>query len=256
MSGKRRVGVLVAVGMVAFALSSCGGSSEEPPATSSAPAPAPVQTAEPAPTTDADAACAVIGDGGSESIVQRIPTALTSIGATIGQEQIDELLDINEKLGEAIDLAPTDLAAALTSLKVPFQQAQDAVDSGSGSLSMDTASVAADVTEVLELCVSAGYSVAEADTGAASGAAGVEAALASWSTVSAVTETEPGRFEIQTGIVDPRGDDGSPEALEAIAICEAAVGAGAAYVAVLEADGTHFVLYGHPSVPAGACGEV
>lgn len=256
MSMKTRAGVLAVAVVGAFAVSSCGGPSEEPPATSSAPAPAPVHTTEPAPAPDADAACAVIGDGGSESVVQRIPTSLTSIGATIGQEQIDELLDINGKLGDAIELAPTDLAAALTSLKVPFQQAQDAMDSGSGSLSMDTASVAADVTEVLELCVAAGYSVAEADTGAASGAAGVETALASWTTVSAVTETEPGRFEIQTSIVDPRGGDGSPEAQEAMAICEAAVGAGATYVAVFEADGTHFVLYGHPSVPVGTCAEV
>lgn len=256
MKIKAHAVVLAVASMVAVVVSGCGSSSEEPAETSAAPAPAPVETTEPASTPDADAACAVIGDGGSESIVQRIPTALTSIGATIGQEQIDELLDINAKLGEAIELAPTDLAGALTSLKVPFQQAQDAVGSGSGSLSMDTASVAADVTEVLELCVAAGYSVAEAGTGAASGVPGVEAALASWSTVSAVTKTEPGRFEIHTSIVDSRGDDGSPEALEAIAICEAAVGAGAAYVAVLEADGTHFVLYGHPSVPAGACGEV
>lgn len=247
-----RAGVSAIAVMIAFAVSSCGGSSDEPPATSSAPAP--VRTTGPAPTPDADAACAVIGDGGGESVVQRIPTSLTSIGSTIGQEQIDELLYINEKLGEAIELAPTDLAAALTSLKVPFQQAQDAVDSGSGSLSMDTASVAADVTEVLELCVAAGYSVAEADTGAASDAVGVEAALASWPTVSAVTGTEPGRLEIQTSIVDPR--DGGPEAHEAIAICQAAVDPGVASVAVLEADGTHFVLYGHPSVPSGECGEV
>ncbi|WHP18805.1 hypothetical protein [Cellulomonas sp. ES6] len=255
MKMKAHAVVLAVASMVALVASGCGSSSDEKLAETTA-APAPIETTEPAPTPDADAACAVIGDGGSESIVQRIPTALTSIGATIGQEQIDELLDINEKLGDAIELAPTDLAAALTSLKVPFQQAQDAMDSGSGSLSMDTASVAADVTEVLELCVAAGYSVAEADSEAASDAAGVEAALASWSTVSAVTETEPGRFEIQTSIVDPRGDDGSPEAQEAIAICQAAVDAGATYVAVFEADGTHFVLYGHPSAPPGACGEV
>lgn len=75
--------------------------------------------------------------------------------------------------------------------------------------------------------------------------------------VKSATETEPGRMTIETGIVDPRGADGSEAARTAIAICEAAVAIfGPNYVAVMEDDGTHFVLYGHPSVPKGACAEV
>ena len=68
-------------------------------------------------------------------------------------------------------------------------------------------------------------------------------------------EVEPGRIEVTTSIVDPRGDSGSAEAVAAIAICEATVGLGANYVSVLEADGTTFVLYGHPSYGA-TCTEV
>ena len=81
--------------------------------------------------------------------------------------------------------------------------------------------------------------------------------------ITSAVETEPGRLEVSTTIVDPRGDDGSPEAQLAIAVCEAAVGllegAGAgegAYVAVFEDDGTHFVLYGHPRVTEGECTEI
>lgn len=68
-------------------------------------------------------------------------------------------------------------------------------------------------------------------------------------------ETEPGRIEVSTSIVDPRGDDGSAEAQAAIAICQAAVGLGATYVSVLEEDGSTFVLYGHPTY-GDVCTEV
>lgn len=224
--------------------------------TSSTPTPSPTPT--PTPTKDAIAACSIFGDGGSRSVMQRIPIALTSIGASLTSDQLDELLAINDALTDAIAVAPTDLAGALTSLNVPFQQAADVMDAGGGSLSMDTASVASDVTEVMTLCVGAGYTVSGATAAADTGSllAAVEEALAPWPAVTAVTQTEPGRISVATSIVDPRGDDGSPEALDAIAICEAAASTGATYVSVMEADGTHFVLYGHPSYPAGQCTEV
>jgi hypothetical protein len=72
-----------------------------------------------------------------------------------------------------------------------------------------------------------------------------------------VTEIEPGRIRIYTSVVDPQTASGSEAAVTAIAICESAVALfGPSYVSVLEDDGTSFVLYGHPSVPEGACTEV
>lgn len=74
--------------------------------------------------------------------------------------------------------------------------------------------------------------------------------------VLAVTETEPGRLEVETDIVDPRGDPGSPEAETAILICEAAVAfAEVTNVSIFESDGTTFVVYGHPLYSNG-CTEV
>ena len=79
--------------------------------------------------------------------------------------------------------------------------------------------------------------------------------------VAIATETEPGRLEVETDLIDPRGDSGSPEAQTAMQICEAAVsllkedGAQEPYVAVLEEDGTHWILHGHPAYPDG-CTEV
>lgn len=83
-------------------------------------------------------------------------------------------------------------------------------------------------------------------------------ASAAWAgSVTAVTETEPGRLSIDTTLIDPRGAADSEAAKTAIAICESAVQLyQPSYVAVKEKDGTHFVLFGHPSVSRGACAEV
>lgn len=70
--------------------------------------------------------------------------------------------------------------------------------------------------------------------------------------VTAVTEVEPGRVDLETTIVDPRGDNDSPEAQSAIAACQATVallGDAATYVRVYEADGTSFVLYSVDQLP-------
>lgn len=75
--------------------------------------------------------------------------------------------------------------------------------------------------------------------------------------IKSVTETKPGRIRVDTSVVDPRGANGSEAAVTAIAICESTVALfGPSYVTVLEDDGTNFVLFGHPSVPKGACTEV
>jgi hypothetical protein len=74
--------------------------------------------------------------------------------------------------------------------------------------------------------------------------------------VTDAAEIQPGRIQLDTTIVDPRGEDGSPEALEAIGLCEQAMAIpGVMHVSVMEADGTTFVLAGHPSV-GDECTEV
>lgn len=74
--------------------------------------------------------------------------------------------------------------------------------------------------------------------------------------ITLAEETEPGRISVETTLVDPR-TDGSAEAKEATAICEAASELdGVTYVSVLEEDGTSWVLYGHPAIPKGECAEV
>lgn len=93
------------------------------------------------------------------------------------------------------------------------------------------------------------------DQPAAEPAADVETSVrAASDAVEGVTETEPGRWEVETSLTDPR-TDGSAEAAEAITICEAAVEGGADFVYVLESDGTIYVVYGHPSY-GDTCTEV
>lgn len=77
------------------------------------------------------------------------------------------------------------------------------------------------------------------------------------SVVTKATEEEPGRISVETTLVDPRGGEDSPAAKQALAICEVlAAKTDVTYVSVKEADGTNWVLFGHPKVPKGACGEV
>lgn len=84
-----------------------------------------------------------------------------------------------------------------------------------------------------------------------------DAAGAAGEAITKAEETEPGRISVETSLVDPRGEDGSTEAKQAIEICEAAAGLdGVTYVSVLEEDGTSWVLFGHPAVPEGECAEV
>lgn len=67
-------------------------------------------------------------------------------------------------------------------------------------------------------------------------------------------------LRIETSITDPRGDHGSPEAQQAISICEAVVSAlEPTYLRVNEADGTAFVIFQgreFMDIPANTCGEV
>ncbi len=83
--------------------------------------------------------------------------------------------------------------------------------------------------------------------------------VAAWlASVTIAIQTEPGRVTVETTLVDPRGDDGSPEAQTAIAVCEATVALDSTItnVTVAEQDGSSWILFGHPSVPVGECGEV
>ena len=62
--------------------------------------------------------------------------------------------------------------------------------------------------------------------------------------VSAKQEGEAGHMEIQTTILDPRGEDGGDAAAKAVAICEAVVADMAPTgLRVLEGDGTTFVAW-------------
>ena len=87
-------------------------------------------------------------------------------------------------------------------------------------------------------------------------AGAVSAALADDPHVTGVESSENGRVEVSTDLTDPRSDNRA-EAGQAMAICEAAAEVeGVDYVNVTESDGTSWVLYGHPSYPAGECTEV
>lgn len=75
--------------------------------------------------------------------------------------------------------------------------------------------------------------------------------------VTSAVEKEPGRIDVQTSIVDPRGPDGSRPALDAVRLCNKIVQGidGLTHVKILEADRTTFAAYGIPIINDGKCGE-
>lgn len=76
------------------------------------------------------------------------------------------------------------------------------------------------------------------------------------SLIVSAEETEPGRIEVQTTIVDPRGEDGSRPALDAVRLCNKVVEMGGlTNVDILEKDRTTFAVYGVSIVNDGKCGE-
>lgn len=159
----RTIGIaLVLVGVLAGCADEAKDPAVAPSQTPVAPA-APTSTApaSSAATKSVDKACsAIIDEASGESVLERIPDSLIGIGSSLSGDQLDELVSINAALREAIDVAPADIAAPLRSLQVPFQQVQDVVDAGGGSLDMDTSGVAKDVTALMSACADAGFSVA------------------------------------------------------------------------------------------------
>lgn len=68
--------------------------------------------------------------------------------------------------------------------------------------------------------------------------------------VTSATRDDTGFIEVQTSITDPRGDDLSPEAADALAICVGIADQGETRGRILEADGTTFV-----TLRDGVCAE-
>ncbi len=85
----------------------------------------------------------------------------------------------------------------------------------------------------------------------------VNEALSNVDTVSGIEQTGSASVQVNTTIVDPRGEDGSAEAAEALAVCETAAAAvdGIQSLTVNEADGTGLALYRTDAGTLGPSGE-
>lgn len=171
------------------------------------------------------------------------PTVPDLLGATVTQAA--EML-------AAIDVAPTFIE----------QSTQTEVDPSTGGDRL-VMSTYPDMGDPLPADGTLDVFLYDAPDAAPAGLQGaVTTALADEPAVTSVEVAEGTRVRVFTSLEDPRGDDGSPAAVEAIRICEAAVAAAAesgfqlVSLTVMEADETSWILWGHPSVPAGVCTEV
>ena len=112
------------------------------------------------PTADALAACeAFIGDAGDDTLMQRVPAALNSIGPELDAASTQELVDIAAEIAAAIAVAPAEIAVHLRSIQLPFQQAADALAGGGGAVTLDTGAARDAVAPLLMACADAGYTV-------------------------------------------------------------------------------------------------
>jgi len=112
------------------------------------------------PPADALAACeAFIGDAGDNTLMQRVPAALNSIGPELDAASTQELVDIAAEIAAAIAVAPAEIAVHLRSVQLPFQQAADALAGGGGAITLDTGAARDAVAPLLMACADAGYTV-------------------------------------------------------------------------------------------------
>jgi hypothetical protein len=114
----------------------------------------PAQAADGAdPTT---VACGLFANGGDNSLVNRIPPAITGISEDLTPAQLAEIIDVNQSLTAIINQAPPDLAAILAPINSPLQQF---VDSG-GTVTLDSdyeVRVLRNILDGMKWCADAGF---------------------------------------------------------------------------------------------------
>ncbi len=160
----------VAAGAVAtFALAACSAEDATPVA------PPPTVSADveqetvsvapetPEPAGDPLAACAALFDGGADSIVQRAPNLLVEVPESLDTTSAQPYMVMDSELRVVLDLAPSEMQDAVESIRAPFAAISAAVTAGDSEVSSDTSDVAEAVTDLMEECVDAGFSIEEAE---------------------------------------------------------------------------------------------
>lgn len=117
------------------------------------------ETPTPKPTVDPIAACAMVFDGGRDSILERIPVALAGIDDELTPYEVSDMQYIDRTLTGAAEIASPESAAAFKALGEPFAAVANASENGREQVSVDTASVMTNLTDAMQTCVDAGYVV-------------------------------------------------------------------------------------------------
>jgi ABC-type Fe3+-hydroxamate transport system substrate-binding protein len=106
----------------------------------------------PEPMSAREVCAEFVGVRDPNALLTRIPEVLTSLGPTVSEDAMQDMLDIHVELESLIDSAPSDLAAILREVDLPFQQAEDVYNGGGGSLRLDTSAAADGVVELVIQC--------------------------------------------------------------------------------------------------------
>lgn len=157
-----------ALGAGLLLLSGCGSGEEPavatPPPTIAADVAQPEPVAAPAttePDLDPIAACEALFDGGAESVTGRIPALLINVPTELDRESAQPYLVMDSELRSVAEIAPEELAQAVTELRKPFAEISAALTTGETQVAADTGDIADVITEVGESCEDAGYTLPE-----------------------------------------------------------------------------------------------
>src|SRR5690625_3654844 len=164
-----RVARVVAVsGISLLALVAC--STDDSPSSAPATVAASIEqdSPEPAPTTpelepDPLPACAALFDGGAESIVQRVPNLLIELPESLDSTSAQPYMVMDSELRAVTDLAPSTMHDPIETMRAPFGEIAAALTSGGDALNSDTSGVDAAVSELVEQCTDAGFTIEDVD---------------------------------------------------------------------------------------------
>jgi len=152
------VGVAASVLLVGCTSGGTTATSTTTPTTNSSRTSVTTTTARPS-ASALDTCAGYFGDGGQDTLMWRVPDALSQIGPEMDAATARKLVGIGDELEALIKTAPPDLAVHLRATQLPFQQVADSLRGGGGAVRLDTGAARDAILPLTTACVQAGYRV-------------------------------------------------------------------------------------------------
>ncbi len=147
---------------LALGLAACGGDNSPASQHVSISSPTPTQetTTSAKPEKNPYKACEImLGDGSTSGVVTLSPDLIISIGDSMTNDQITQMLDMNSEIQAASELSPSHLKVSIDSFGLPFAHFASHMEGGGGEISMDTSRLPEYGMEIVDICADEGYAL-------------------------------------------------------------------------------------------------